>query len=115
MDDEDIAWLTGAEMAATIRAGRLTSSSALEALLRRVRRLDGTINAVVLLDEDRAKARAAAADAATARGECWGVLHGVPLTVKENNFVAGLDTTIVGGAILATIAVTALYASGLWW
>jgi amidase len=37
--------------------------------------------------------RARAADAAIARGERWGPLHGIPMTVKESFNVAGLPTT----------------------
>jgi amidase len=33
-----------------------------------------------------------ATDAARARGECWGPLHGVPMTVKESFNVTGLPT-----------------------
>ena len=40
---------------------------------------------MVVRDFDRALERATAADAALSRGENWGVLHGVPITVKENN------------------------------
>src|SRR6185437_1166483 len=34
-----------------------------------------------------------AADAALARGDNWGPLHGVPITVKESYDVAGMPTT----------------------
>ena len=54
--------------------------------------MDG-INAVVLRDFQGARVRAEAADAATAKGERWGVLHGVPMTVKENNDIEGLPST----------------------
>jgi amidase len=93
--EDDIAWATGVELAAAIAAGRLTSQRAVRALASRIRRVDaGGVNAVAILAERRALARAAEADAATARGECWGPLHGVPMTVKENNEVEGLDATI---------------------
>ena len=39
---------------------------------------------------NRARARAAAADEARQRGELWGPLHGLPMTVKEEMAVAGL-------------------------
>ena len=42
----------------------------------------------------RARAeRAKAADAALAKGEVWGPLHGVPMTIKESYNVAGSPTT----------------------
>jgi len=37
---------------------------------------------------------AEAADAALRRGEIWGPLHGVPMTLKDGHDVAGLRTTV---------------------
>jgi amidase len=51
------------------------------------------LNAVVTLDEERATARAEEADEALARGQSWGPLHGLPLTVKDTFETAGLRTT----------------------
>jgi amidase len=47
----------------------------------------------VTLDSDRARARAKDADAAQARGEYWGLLHGVPVTIKDAIATAGIRTT----------------------
>lgn len=58
----------------------------------RIETLDGTINAVVVRDFDRAREVAKAADAALARGERRPLL-GLPMTVKESNNVEGLPTT----------------------
>jgi amidase len=44
-------------------------------------------------DRNRARAAADAADAALARGEATGPLHGVPMTVKESYDLAGTPTT----------------------
>ena len=74
----DICFLSGAEMAAAIRAGKLTACAALDAVLAQRGRCHPAINAVVVLDAAAARARAAAADAAAARGEWWGPLHGEP-------------------------------------
>ena len=105
-------WPGAAWLAAELRAGRCSSSAAVEAYIARIERHDGGsgdgggINAVVVRDFGRARARAVAADAAAARGEWWGPLHGVPLTVKENLDVAGLPTTkgepMRVGALVAT-------------
>eukprot|EP01052_Picozoa_sp_SAG31_P019723 SAG31_NODE_1451_length_8305_cov_8.321350_3_plen_379_part_00 len=82
-------------MLVAIRAGKTTSSALLELHLQRIGQLDSdTVNAVVILDTDRARARAHAADCALARGESWGPLHGLPMTVKENVDVSGLDSAI---------------------
>eukprot|EP01046_Picozoa_sp_COSAG06_P055216 COSAG06_NODE_10082_length_1755_cov_0.857488_1_plen_135_part_10 len=77
-----------------IQSQQVTAVGALQALLDRISNLNGDINAVVVLDTDRALAQAAQADEATAAGESWGPLHGVPMTVKENNTVEGMDATI---------------------
>ncbi len=79
---------TGVEIARAIRDGEVTATAVLDACLARVKRLDGRLNAVVLLYEDSARARAKAADEALASGTVWGPLHGVPLTIKECNLWA---------------------------
>src|SRR5580700_2812988 len=62
-------------------------------LLARAERHSPVLNAIVVWQVDHARERARAADAALARGERWGPLHGVPMTVKESFNVAGLPTT----------------------
>jgi amidase len=65
----------------------------LEHLVARIERHDPALNAVVVRDLERARTRAAEADAAHALGECWGPLHGLPMTVKESFDIPGLPTT----------------------
>jgi amidase len=48
---------------------------------------------VVTLDEEGARARALEADEALARGELWGPLHGLPMTLKDAFETAGMRTT----------------------
>jgi amidase len=91
---DDVCWASGTELAQMIQSQQVTAVGALQALLDRISNLNGDINAVVVLDADRALARAAQADEATAAGDSWGPLHGVPMTVKENNTVEGMDATI---------------------
>ena len=91
---------TGVELARAIREGEVTSTAVLDACLARVKRLDKRLNAVVLLYEDSARARAREADAALAAGTLWGPLHGVPLTIKECMLWANTQCCIgVPGAI----------------
>jgi amidase len=79
--------------AAAIAAGVITSRDLLEQYLDRVERFNPDINAVVVLDAERARARADAADASWCAGQLWGPLHGVPMTVKEAFDVRGLPST----------------------
>lgn len=82
-------------LADDIRTGRTSSLATLDFFLERIARLNPALNAVIALDADRARERARAADAAAARGESWGPLHGVPLTIKDAFCTEGLVT--VGG------------------
>lgn len=70
-------------LAADIREGRLSSREVLEFFLDRIERLNPALNAVVAMDQAGARERADAADQAVARGEFWGPLHGVPVTIKD--------------------------------
>jgi amidase len=45
------------------------------------------------MDVDAARKRARAADRALARGDLWGPLHGVPMTIKESFDVVGMPST----------------------
>src|SRR5271169_3409596 len=84
---------SAAEIAKLIREGKLSAVDALEHFLARVEKYNPRINAIIWLDATRARARARAADAALDKGEIWGPLHGVPMTIKESCNVAGAPTT----------------------
>jgi len=89
----DVALQTATELAQRLRRRELSAVELLRHYLGRVERLNPALNAVVVLDAERALQRAKAADAALAKGECWGPLHGLPMTVKESFDVPGLPTT----------------------
>jgi Asp-tRNA(Asn)/Glu-tRNA(Gln) amidotransferase A subunit family amidase len=80
-------------IAASVRERRVSAEALVAESLGRIRRLDGSINAVVLTRGDDALAEAAAIDARVASGEDPGRLAGLPLLVKDNENVAGLPTT----------------------
>ena len=84
---------SASELAAEIRAKRIGCRELLDLYLQRVERYNPKLNAIVVCDVAGARQRADAADAALQRGESWGPLHGVPMTVKESFDVAGLPTT----------------------
>lgn len=88
----DVAFATATELADAIAAGDLTAAEAVETYLGRIEE-HGALNAVVTVDEAGARERAEAADAASADGERWGPLHGVPVTVKDTFETEGLRTT----------------------
>jgi aspartyl-tRNA(Asn)/glutamyl-tRNA(Gln) amidotransferase subunit A len=85
----EVAELTLAEIAAAIRARKVSSVEVTRSLLARIAAWQPTLNAFVRLHADEALAAAAAADAALARGDSAGALHGVPLAHKDMYYVAG--------------------------
>lgn len=89
----DLHWWSAVDLAAAIRGREVSSTEALEHLVDRIERLDGPVNAVVRWDLDRARAAAAEADRAIARGDDLGPFHGVPMTVKDSFQTEGCITT----------------------
>ena len=89
----ELAFKSAVELATMIRDKAIGSLELLDYFLERVERHNGDLNAIVVLDADRARKRATEADAALAKGELWGPLHGLPMTCKESYDVAGLPTT----------------------
>ncbi len=85
----DPAELTAWQAGTLIRDGELAATEFLEAHLARIRRWDQVYMAFNhLLDEDGLR-RAAALD----DGEPQGLLHGIPLAIKDNYYTAGVPTT----------------------
>lgn len=89
----EIIYSSAVEMAAAIRRGEVSATEVVSAHLDEIEARNQVLNAVVILDAERAIARARAADDALARGEDWGPLHGVPFTLKDAHATAGLRTT----------------------
>lgn len=80
-------------LASLIRSKKIGSLELLNFYLERVERYNGDLNAIVVLDAERARTRARAADRALSRRKLWGPLHGVPMTIKESFDIEGLPTT----------------------
>ena len=88
----DLTQLGVADAAQLIRAGKVSSVELTEAYLTRAE-ANRALNAFVTLDRAGALAAARKADAELAAGRGTGVLHGVPLVVKDNTHVAGMPNT----------------------
>ena len=84
---------TATELAAAIKSGAVSSLELTDLYIDRIERHDGRTNAVVVRDFERGREAARAADAALARGEAHGALHGLPMTIKEAYNIRGLPTT----------------------
>jgi amidase len=82
------------QLASAIRTGDISAVETLEAHLAQIDRHNAALNAVVILDAERALEKARQADVALARSEVWGPLHGVPFTLKDAHSTAGVRTTV---------------------
>ncbi len=76
-----------------IQKKEISALELLEIHLQKIEAGNSEINAVVVTDAERATERAKAADEALTRGESWGPLHGLPMTVKDAFEVEGLAST----------------------
>ncbi len=115
----ELTWLSTRELAHLLGTGRLSAVEALDDHLDRIAEVNPTLNAVVTLDPEGARARAAEADRAYAAGERLPLLHGVPMTHKDTHHTAGMRTTL-GSPIFAeqipetdSLVITRLRAAGV--
>lgn len=92
-DTHDTLFQSATQIAALLRAGRLSARELAELVLDRVDAVNPAVNAVVETHREAALRAAAEADHVLARGERVGPLHGVPMTIKESFQVAGMRST----------------------
>jgi aspartyl-tRNA(Asn)/glutamyl-tRNA(Gln) amidotransferase subunit A len=94
----DLHDLSLAALARLIEARRLSPVELVDALARRVERLDGALHAFVTPTLDLARRQAKDAEAAIAAGRYRGALHGVPFALKDVYDTRGVLTA--GGSRL---------------
>jgi Asp-tRNA(Asn)/Glu-tRNA(Gln) amidotransferase A subunit family amidase len=85
--------LTLTEMVARIRTRELSPRELVDAHLRQIERHNPALNAFVQIFGEDAREQAKGAEEAIARGEVLGLLHGVPVTIKDSFHMAGLPTS----------------------
>ena len=88
-DLDDLTELTLAQTAAAIRQRRISSEEAVRAHLERIERFEETYLAFNTVLAEQALARARELD----RRSPAGVIHGVPIVVKDNYWTKGVETT----------------------
>lgn len=90
----DLHHLSATELRDLLQRGETTSSHIVEALIARRKAVDPQVRAFVVELDEQARARAQECDAERKAGTARGVLHGLPITIKENIDVRGLDSTM---------------------
>ncbi len=79
--------------AAALRSGELTVSELVEAVLERAAQTEAQLHAYLTIDHDGARQTAALQQRALEGGEDSGLLHGIPVALKDNLTTRGVETT----------------------
>jgi Asp-tRNA(Asn)/Glu-tRNA(Gln) amidotransferase A subunit family amidase len=87
-------------MASMVRDREISPSELVEEHLRQIEARNPEINAFVSVFAESAREGAKASEAAIAHGEALGLLHGVPLTVKDSFDIRG-QATLTGSRLRA--------------
>ena len=81
------------EAAQQIRSGQLSPTTYIESLLQRITTHDPALQAWVTIDRAKAMDAALRREQELATGETPGILHGVPVGLKDIFYTAGMKTT----------------------
>jgi amidase len=93
MPDESLTRKSATELAALISSRTISPRELLDAHLAVIERVNPKLNAVVTLAADHAREAAQKAEAAVMRGDELGLLHGLPIAIKDTARTAGIRTT----------------------
>ncbi len=91
--DEDIAFLTVAELGELIKSRKLKPSELTEIYLKRLKEFGPKLKNVITLTEETARKQAAQADKEIAEGKYRRPLHGIPYGIKDLFAAKGYPTT----------------------
>jgi len=89
---DELCELGAVELLERYRAKRLSPVEAAKAVLERIARLDGKVNAFCLVDPERAMAQARESEARWSKGAPMGPLDGVPVSIKDLMLTVGWPT-----------------------
>jgi aspartyl-tRNA(Asn)/glutamyl-tRNA(Gln) amidotransferase subunit A len=89
---QELAFKSASQLLAGYKAKRFTPLEVLDAVLGRIERCDGTLNAFRLVDVRRAKRAARASTERWVKGKPYGLLDGVPVAIKDVTETKGWPT-----------------------
>lgn len=93
MDKKDIPFLSATELGGRIQSREISPVEAVEAYLARIEEVEPKLNSYITLLADEALEDAREAEAEIAGGSYKGVLHGVPVGVKDQIHTKGIRTS----------------------
>lgn len=93
MSHQELVFRTARELVLLMVTRQVSAREVLEAHLDQIERVNPAVNAVVTLVPERARDRAARADALIVRGVSLGPLHGLPVLHKDLAATRGIRTT----------------------
>jgi amidase len=93
MSDSSLVFRTALDLAGMIRDKQVSAVEVMEAHLEQIERVNPQVNAIVTMDAEGALKQAKAADETQARGDELGILHGLPMGVKDLRQTKGMLTT----------------------
>ena len=93
MDKADIPFLTSAELSRLIESKDISPVEATEAYLERIDGLDFKFNAYLTVCRSKALQEAREAESAIVQGNHLGVMHGIPVAIKDQMWTKGIRST----------------------
>jgi aspartyl-tRNA(Asn)/glutamyl-tRNA(Gln) amidotransferase subunit A len=105
MSQDELCYWSASALASAIARKQLSPVEVVEAILDQIERLNPTLNAYCTVTAEQARQAAREAEQRVVRGEPLGLLHGVPVSVKDTLWTAGIRTTM-GSAIYADFVPT---------
>jgi Asp-tRNA(Asn)/Glu-tRNA(Gln) amidotransferase A subunit family amidase len=93
MDATELCYMPALELREAILAKEVSPVEVVDAVLARLERLNPMLNAYCTITAAAARAAAKEAEAAVMRGEVFGPLHGIPVSIKDLVATKGVRTT----------------------
>ncbi len=90
----DLCEMNASELRQRIGRKEISPVELVDSCIERILAVDGKLNAMVTHAFDRARSEAKAAEKAVLAGETLGLLHGLPVGIKDLEATAGIRTTL---------------------